>query len=81
MWYPITLQKVAEIKKGDLLSHGLPLHKNSLIYDVMDIEEDGNFFLISKPLNIIDAVTDLVAGKNIKPAELVEEKWWYFREE
>lgn len=81
MWYPITLQKSAEIKKGDLLSHRLPLHKSSLVYDVVDIEEDGTLFLVSKPLNIIESVTDLVAGKNIKPAELVEENWWYFVEE
>lgn len=47
----------------------------------MDVEPDGTIFLISRPLSLIESITDLVAGKNIKPAELVKEKWWYFVEE
>lgn len=37
--------------------------------------------MISRPIHFLEPITDLVAGKNIKPRKIVDEQWWYFEEE
>ena len=54
------------IQKGDLLSHGIPLHKNSPVYEVMDVEPDGTIFLSADRLNLIESITDLVTLEKYK---------------
>ena len=81
MWFPITQQKSSAIQKGDLLSHGIPLHKNSPVYEVMDVEPDGTIFSYQQTAQPDRIHYRSCRWKNIKPAELVKEKWWYFVEE
>lgn len=77
MWQPISVDICARIRRGDILAPSLPVSKNSLLYTVVNINQDGSFDLISKPVSFSTCLFELVAGTIIKPEKLLKEKWWY----
>lgn len=77
MWQPINIDIVARIRQGDILAPSLPISKNSLLYTVVNIDQDGSLDLISKPVSFSTCLFELVAGTIIKPEKLLKEKWWY----
>jgi len=79
MWQPVSVDTIATIRQGDILAPKLPENKNSLLYTVVAIGQDGSLDLISKPIKFSTCLFDLVAGTIIKPEKLVSEKWWLLK--
>lgn len=78
MWHPVNIDMVIHIMRGDLLAPKPPESKNSLVYTVISVEQDGSLDLVSKPVTFLYSIRDLVTGTIIKPEKLVSENWWYF---